>query len=375
MALFQRWSWCAVGVLVGTVAAQTIRVVDRLGGGDFLEPNAAVAASSPGDTILIRNGGSFLQVDVPIPLRFLAEGARPTIASLVFLLPSRPSLPILVADVNVFWLRVTRADHVVVENVRGGSLVITDATTAIVDHCRFRDDAWFPGLTLTRTAATVIDTELGGAAGRCVTSGGGTQVIAATAGLELTDATALLVGGSVSGGRGAPIACPAAPAGAGIGGVRSQVRLAATTVQAGITGTVAVALDPASVVEADPAVTFVGSTQPVPLLRLSTWVRAQGAAVGAPTQVVVSAPPLSGVFLAVADSVALPQPTLFGSLWVDPFGYFVTVISGVTDGTGELAFGYSMPVLPPATPLWFQALVLPPVDAPQLSMPAAALSR
>ncbi|MBK8101027.1 MAG: hypothetical protein IPK26_28420 [Planctomycetes bacterium] len=369
------WSFLAAGALSLSTVAQTVRVVDRLGGGDFLEPNAAVAASSPGDTILIRNGGSFLQVDVPISLRFLAEGARPTIASLVFSLPSRPSLPILVADLNVFWLRVTNAEHVVIENVRGGSLVVADATTAIVNTCRFRDDARLPGLTLTRTAGTVIDTELGGAAGRCVTSGGGTQVIAATAGLELEDATVLLVGASVTGGRGAPIGCSAAPAGAGISGVRSQVRLAATTIQAGITGTVAVALDAPSLVEADPAVTFVGSTQPVPQPRLSTWVRAQGVAVGAAAQVVAFAPPQSALFLAVADTVAAPQTTPFGPLWVDPFGYFVTVVSGVTDGNGQLMFGYSMPGLPKATPLWFQALVLPPLDPPQLSMPSAALSR
>jgi hypothetical protein len=368
-------------LLVAPLQAQTVRVVDHLGGGQYLDPMAAIAASSPGDTILIRNGGAWGTVSVPIPLRIVAEAPRPVFFGLTFSFSTRPTSPVVVAGIAVYVMTIAGCGSVVLENSTALRVEVYDTTSLLAVDCAVT--GWgipYPGpsMVLTNSNATIVNSTIVGRYGECYPGGpGGFHAVDGMPAIAIEDGLLLVAGSTLTGGAGGVLSsCGTAAPGPAISGQRARVSLTRSTVSGGANGLqVAVALDAASTLAADPSVTFVGTTTPMPAARVLTHLSGSGGAVGLPASVQLLAPPQAMAFIAVADTAGVPTEGPLGSLWVDLDGYIATVAWGFTDGAGQFTFAYTMPPLVVGTPLYFQGLVLPPAALAGLTMPLAVVTR
>jgi len=367
-------------LLVATpLLAQTVRVVDRLGGGQYVDLVAAVAASSPGDTILIRNGGAWVQVDITIPLRIVAEAPAPTIALLRFTFANRPTRPVVIAGIQSFGITITGARNVVLEDIFAWGIIAVDTTSLLLVDTTCSGGPFLPttaaAIDLQQTSATVVSSTITGGAGRCSPSS--TGPLDGTPAIAIEDGVLLVSDSTLLGGDGDPLLfCGTAMPAPAVRGQSANVALTRSSLGGGSNGPlVAVELDSASTLVADPSTTLLGSATPTPVTRVVTNLLGSGVPAGQPASLTLEAPPQSLAFLAVASTALAPTQTPFGSLWIDLDGYFVTVLSGITDNAGQLVFGFTMPPLRVGTPLYFQAFVLPSAAPPGLSVPLATISR
>lgn len=351
--------------------AQTVRVVDRLGGGQFTDLATAIAASAPGDTILIRNGGTFPGGTVSIPLRIVAEPPRPRIQNLRFAFASRPTQPVVVAGVLIDFGSIRGANEASFDDVSCFILEVWDTTALLLDRV-----ASITPVRIEATSAAVVDCTFQGARGACYDSHGNWYIANPEPGMVVNSSLLFVAGGTITGGAGeASTNCGNIPPAAAITGTGSSVHLTHCTVASGA-GTPQVAVDlVSSTVAADPTVSFVGSSTPPASSAELPALRGTGAAAGQGASLRLSTTADALAFVAVAACVMAPVTYPFGSLWIDGSSYVVTVFSGIADPTGEATWNYLMPPLAPGNALHFQGAVVLSGGTALLTAPLSVVSR
>ncbi|HEX6812857.1 MAG TPA: hypothetical protein VF384_14620 [Planctomycetota bacterium] len=360
-SILRRWHPFFCLLAVSPLVSQTVRVVDPSGGGQYLTVTAAIAASLPGDTILVR-GGVWAGVSIDIPLRIASAGPRPSFLQIDFrFYNARPTLPVVITGVDFMFGTIVGAGSVVLEDCTARHLGVYDTESLlVVDATATGFGIPFPGpsLDLHDTHAAVVSSTIVGWTGQ-------PAIGVDNGSLQAADCT--LTGGPGYG---------STPPGPAVRGRGTRIALTRSTLAGGGTNPqVAVDVDDRSTVAVDPSVVFTGSMPQMLEKRALAHLEGAGVAAGQRASVQLSGPPRTFAFLALADRATAPAECPFGTLWLDPAGFFATVMTGTTDDTGRTTLAYTMPPLVCGTPLYFQGLVLPASAPPSLTVPLAVVVR
>ncbi|MCA8952726.1 MAG: hypothetical protein KDE27_24665 [Planctomycetes bacterium] len=353
------------GLLSVSLSAQATWIVDSQGGGNFSDLAVAIAAASPNDTLLIRNG--------PYPGQFALDkaihlvGDAPQTPWIGRLSVSTPSGIDLSSFRNLAIDYVYGGTPMIYEGVAVGAVHVLNGASASFHHCTLGRGAT-PSTAMQISQALLVE---GGnvVLNDCVVRGnfGYSQWPLCTLlpgyAIHVSYGSVTIADSAVHGADSNPVAaCPGfSPPGVGILAWNGTVRVTRSTVSGGLdqNNTLADAFLVAApaVLLRDPSATF------VPATTLGTTVfqpatAADGAPPGGAITCTVRSDPSLPAVLVAGLGLRAPVSTPYGPAWLDPTANVILRI-GFTDAAGVMAATIGLPATAPTNlPLTFQGLVV-----------------
>ncbi len=368
----------ATALSAAALGAQQSWIVDPNGTGQFTSLAPAIAASNPGDLILLRGGGSYSAVHlVDKPLQIIGEG--PTRSSVQSLVQSGQTV-MGTSSYRGFDVQEIRLEQpTTMADLRVRAIAVTNGAVLAAHDCdvgsSWSTTPWFgPALVVVAGTATLNDCRVRGNLPTlanplfCTHWPSPGLAVQPSSTLTLSDCV-------VEGGPDTTVFCSSPPAPPGVGIVANgTVRVTRSDIRGGArqngVRVAAVSVGPTGVVLHDASATF----DPPSFQPTLEFLPGTVASDALPGQTIfasaVSQPGLPAALIA-GLGLRAPTPTGLGEAWVAPNAFVVLAI-GLTDGTGKLD---SSVVLPPTSPrglpITFQGLAAPSLNAPPaLGVPA-----